>query len=151
MLEGGGIYLRSAQNMKDKLFTPMFGVRISDNRIVNTKAQWRSYIAVMFVRMGEEDFGVGTTGVEIKNNFLVANTPNLTQYGEESGEIEGFVNRMRVEDSGNAQTKYQTRLLGTIFQNNHCNGCNANILVREGTKATVLEGNTNSTTEVQSK
>jgi hypothetical protein len=141
MLEGGGIFLRSAQNLKNKLFTPMYRIRIADNSVINTEAQWRSYIAIMFVRMDVEDFGVGTTGIEVRNNRLVANTPNLSQPSEDSGGIEGYTNFMRAEDSGNAQSKYQARLLGTIFQNNRCEGCEVGILVRDGAQATVQDGN----------
>jgi hypothetical protein len=143
--EGGGIYLRSAQNLNDGLFTPMYGIRIANNHITNTTGEWRSYISVMFVRMDEEEFGVGTTGVEVRNNRLVANVPNLTQAQEESGGAEGFINRMHAEGPSQALSKLQNRLLGSIFQNNHCDGCNVGIIVRDGAVATVLDGNTSTT------
>jgi hypothetical protein len=143
--EGGGIYLRSAQNLKDGLFTPMYRVRIANNSIANTTGEWRSYISVMFVRMDEEEFGVGTTGVEVRNNRLVANVPNLTQAQEESGGAEGFINRMHAEGPSQALSKSQNRLLGTVFQNNHCEGCNIGLIVRDGAVATVQDGNTNTT------
>lgn len=141
--EGGGIYLRSAQNIGSQLFTPMYGIRIANNQIVNTTAEWRSYISLIFVRMEEEDFGVGLTGIEIRDNNLTANVPNLIQGQEESGAVEGFVNRMHTEGPGQQRSLNQTRLLGTSFQNNHCTGCAVGLVIREGARATILDGNTN--------
>ena len=141
MTEGGGIYLRSAQNLKSRLFIPMFGVRIASNNITNTTKQWRSYISVMFVRMDELDFGIGTIGVEVRNNTIQANSPNLTMPQEESGGAEGFINRMHAEGPTQALSKTQTRLLGTIFQNNKCISCEVGVIVRDGAKGTVLDGN----------
>lgn len=141
MTEGGGIYLRSAQNLKSRLFVPMFGVRIASNNITNTTKQWRSYISVMFVRMDELDFGIGTIGVEVRNNTIQANSPNLTMPQEESGGAEGFINRMHAEGPTQALSKTQTRLLGTIFQNNKCISCEVGVIVRDGAKGTVLDGN----------
>jgi hypothetical protein len=139
--EGGGIYLRSAQNIGSRLFVPMYGVRIADNRITNTSSQWRSYISVLFVRMDEQDFGIGTIGVEVRGNLLQTNSPNLFMPQEEAGGIEGFVNRMNTEGPTQALSKDQTRLLGTIFQNNQCLNCEQGIVVRDGAKGTVQEGN----------
>lgn len=141
MTEGGGVYLRSAQNLKGRLFVPMYGVRIAGNNITNTTKQWRSYISVMFVRMDEQDFGIGTVGVEVRNNTLQANTPNLTMPQEESGGAEGFINRMHAEGPTQALSKTQTRLLGTIFQNNKCVSCEVGVIVRDGAKGTVQDGN----------
>jgi hypothetical protein len=35
----------------------------------------------------------------------------------------------------------QTRLLGTIFQNNKCLSCEIGVIVRDGAKGTVQDGN----------
>lgn len=139
--DGGGIYLRSAQSLKRRLFVPLYGVRIANNSITNTTRQWLSNISVIFVRMDEQDFGIGTVGVEIRNNRLRANSPNLTLPKEESGTAEGFVNRVLTEGKTQGLSMNQTRLLGTIFQNNRCTGCEQGIIVRDGAKGTVLEGN----------
>jgi hypothetical protein len=147
--EGGGIYLRAAQNHKNKTFVPMYGVRIANNSITNTTKQWRSYISVMFVRMDELDFGVGTVGVEVRGNTLQANSPNLLMPQEESGGAEGFVNRMHAEGPTQALSKNQTRLLGTVFQNNKCIGCDVGIVVRDGARGTVQDGNVVSTPAAQ--
>lgn len=141
--EGGGIYIRTAQNRKDRLFTPVYGLRIEGNQISNTTGEWRSYISLMFVRMDIDDFGVASTGVEIRNNQLIANVPNLTQAQEESGAAEGFVVRMHAEGPSQAMAKFQTRLLGTVLQDNRCSGCATGVIVREGAQATVQDGNTN--------
>ena len=143
IIEGGGVYLRSAQSVKDHLFTPMYRVRIANNEVSNTSNNWRSYIAVMFVRMDEDDFGVAATGVEVRSNRLVANVPNLSQPQEEAGNAEGFVNRMHAEGLSQARSLLQTRLLGTIFQDDHCMGCDTGVIIRNGAKATVLDGNSN--------
>jgi hypothetical protein len=138
--EGGGIYLRSAQRDKDRLFTPIYGVRIANNKISNTTRQWTSYLNVMFVRMDARDFGIGTIGVEVRGNTLVANRPNLSIATEENGGAEGYANLMRVEAEYGEQST-QTRLLGTIFQNNVCLNCDAGFRVREGARGTVQDGN----------
>ncbi len=144
--EGGGIYLRTAQNLKDKLFTPMYGVRVAGNRITNTSSEWLSYIHLAFVRMDEADFGLASIGVEIRDNTLQANQPNLVLRDEESGSVEGIVVRARFEGEAQGRSKNQTRLLGTIIQNNRCSGCNTDVLVRDGAMGTVLDGNANSVT-----
>lgn len=141
MTEGGGIYLRSAQILKQRLFVPMVGVRIANNSITNTTKQWRSYISVMFVRTDEQDLGIGTIGVEVRNNTIQANSPNLTMPQEESGGAEGFINRMHAEGPTQALSKNQTRLLGTIFQNNKCISCEVGVIVRDGAQGTVQDGN----------
>jgi hypothetical protein len=139
--EGGGIYLKSAQILKKRLFVPIVGVRIANNSITNTTKQWRSYISIMFVRADEQDFGIGTIGVEVRNNTLQANSPNLTMPQEGAGVAEGFINRMHAEGSTQALSKNQTRLLGTIFQNNKCLSCEIGVIVRDGAKGTVQDGN----------
>jgi hypothetical protein len=95
--------------------------------------------------MDLDDWGVASTGVEIRNNQLVANRPNLIQAQEESGAAEGFVVRMHAEGPSQAMARYQTRLLGTVLQDNGCSGCAVGVLVREGAQATVQDGNTNQT------
>lgn len=146
--EGGGIYLRTAQNLKDRLFTPMYGVRITGNVVTNTSGEWPSYINLTFVRMDEPAFGLGAIGVDIKDNTLRANRVNISLIEEESGGVEGFVARTRFEGDSQGRSKNQMRLLGTIFQNNHCIGCNTGVLVRDGAVGTVQAENFNTLREV---
>ncbi|WP_158558930.1 glycosyl hydrolase family 28-related protein [Rhodoferax lacus] len=147
--EGGGIYLRTAQSLKDRLFTPMYGVKVANNTIFNSSSEWPSYIHLAFVRMDEPAFGLGAIGVEIRANTLQANRPNVSLNEEESGGVEGFVVRARFEGESQGRSKNQTRLLGTIFQDNQCTDCNVGLLVREGAQGTVLDGNANSVTDLQ--
>ena len=137
--DGGGIYLRSVQSLKDKLFVPIYGVRIQDNIISNATREWPSYINVSFVRRDASDFGIGTIGVEIRNNFIKANRPNLSLINEESGTAEGYINMMRLEVEYKDPSN-QTRLLGTIFQNNTCVDCDVGFKVRDGARGTVQDG-----------
>jgi hypothetical protein len=118
-------------------------VRIARNNIINTTRQWPSYIHIQFVRTDEMEFGIGTVGIVVRDNIIQANSPNLPLLRTETGEIEGFSSRMQAEGPTQALSKYQTRLLGTIFQNNTCKGCASEVIVRDGAKGTVLEGNTN--------
>lgn len=141
--EGGGIYLRSTQNLKDRFFTPMFGIKVADNQIANSTGEWPSYIHLAFVRIDEADFGFGFTGVEVRGNTLQANRPTISLKEEESGGVEGLLVRTRFEGDSQGRSKNQGRMLGTIFQNNRCTGCSTEVLVREGALATVLDGNTN--------
>jgi hypothetical protein len=140
LTEGGGIYLRSAQRLKDKLFVPIYGVRIAKNTITNTTRNWASYINVTFVRMDAKDFGIGTIGVDISENTITANRPNLSLTQEESGGAEGYMNQTLFEGEYQNQSS-QTRLLGTIFQKNKCIDCNVGFKIREGARGTVEEGN----------
>lgn len=139
--EGGGIFLRSDQNLKNRSFVPQYGVRIANNSVTNTTRQWRSYISVMFARLDEPDFGIGTIGVEVRGNSVQANNPTLPMPQEDLGGAEGFVLRMHAEGPTQALSKNQTRLLGTIFQNNKCIDCEVGITVRDGAKGTVQDGN----------
>jgi hypothetical protein len=141
--EGGGIYLRTAQVLKDKLFTPMIGIKIANNSIINTSREWPSYINIVFVRTNAKDFGVATIGVEVKDNYLQANKRNLHLMHEESGQDEGYFNMMHLE-AEYEQLPNEARLLGTIFQGNTCVNCKIQNLNRNGTKATVQEENVDS-------
>ncbi|MGB2833648.1 MAG: glycosyl hydrolase family 28-related protein [Methylotenera sp.] len=143
--EGGGIYLRSAQKVKDRLFLPIYGVRIAKNKISNTSRNWTSYINVAFVSMDSINFGIGTIGVEVRENTIKANRPNLvTTKADHSGE-EGYMNRMYIE--AEFQDKSQTRLLGTIFQKNTCIDCDVGVVKTsdrdgsDGARGTVQYGN----------
>jgi hypothetical protein len=146
--DGGGIYLRAGQKLKDKLFTPLYGVRVAGNTVHNQAGEWPAYIHLAFVREDEADFGLASIGVEIRDNTLQANQPNLSLSQEESGGVEGLVARTRFEGEAQGRSKDQMRLLGTIFQNNHCTACNVGVLVREGAVATVQDGNSNSAPDV---
>jgi hypothetical protein len=126
----------------------MFGVRIADNKISNTAGDWPSYIHLTFVRMDVNDFGFSSIGVEVRGNTIHANTPNISLASEESGGAEGFIARAYFEGAGQGLERNQPRLLGSIFQNNRCVGCNAAVIVREGAVGTSQDGNTNPSPDV---
>lgn len=136
--EGGGIDIRSFQNIKDRWFSPIYGIRVADNRIVNTSGNWGSYINVLFDERDPPDFGYGTIGIEVRNNVLIANSENVDNPG---GDKEGFFNLMHFEDVPTISPVNQVRLLGTLLQGNTCIKCYPGFKVRVGAKGTVLEGN----------
>ncbi len=142
--EGGGIFLRSAQIYANKLFDPIYGVRIANNTIINTTQHWQSYINVIFNRADITDFGIGVIGVEIRNNNLQANKPNMSITAEFP--MEGYSNWMHAEGATQALSLGQNRLLGTIFQNNTFTNSDTGIMVRNGANGTVLDGNLGYTT-----
>jgi hypothetical protein len=143
VIEGGGIFLRSAQILKNRLFVPMYNIRIARNSVINTTKQWPSYINIQFVRTDEFEFGIGTIGIVVRDNTIRVNRPSLQLPSEGTGNTEGFTNSMRAEGVAQALSKFQIRLLGTIFQNNKCIGCETDVIVRDGAKGTVLEANSN--------
>ncbi|MEP7098901.1 MAG: hypothetical protein ABI781_00235, partial [Burkholderiales bacterium] len=96
--EGGGIYLRSYQNLSTRSFMPIYNVLIARNSVVNTLRQWGSYINSVFVNADARAFGIATLGVEMRANQVTANVPNLSNPMEEYAGTEGIMNMMRVEN-----------------------------------------------------
>jgi hypothetical protein len=139
--EGGGIYVRAAQKLTAKLFDPMYGIRIANNTISNTRKEWRSYLSVMFQRMEETDFGIGMIGVEVRGNALRANNPNISQPQELAGNIEGYAVKMQGEGATQALSKDQERILGSILQSNSCTDCQTAYLLSDGVKLQVQDTN----------
>jgi hypothetical protein len=138
--EGGGIYVRSTQILASKMFTPIYRVRIAGNTVVNTTKQWLSYINTSFVRADETDFGLAMIGIDIRNNTLKANSPNLVLPKEEAGNDEGYVVRVKFEGATQALSTTQVRLLGTVLQANVCTGCNVGLVIGQGTQALTQDG-----------
>jgi Pectate lyase superfamily protein len=139
---GGGIYLRAEQQSVNgvKQFDPMYNVRIQDNTISNDGAVWMSYVASLFVIKDKANFGTADTGVEIRNNSLTANTPNVTTSLEDRVTQEGFMNLMYSEVSG-GQLRKVPMVLGTIFQGNSCLNCNTAFVIGTGDYGIVLVNN----------
>ncbi|HEY3300720.1 MAG TPA: hypothetical protein VGJ90_08100 [Methylophilaceae bacterium] len=123
--QGGGVYLRSAQKVPDKLFTPIFGVRVADNKISNQTKVWGSYLNNFFMQMDPSDFGIGTIGIEIRNNVITANSPNIDNPGEDASRGEGLMSVGKLETKPYTPLSLQTRILGTIVQGNQCLNCPA--------------------------
>jgi hypothetical protein len=137
---GGGIYLRTFQSQAAKQFDPIYGVRIRDNKIANSNGLWMSYISVVFVNEDKTNFGVADVGIEIANNNLIANTPNVTSSTEDYAAQEGFMNLMRSENSGGQLTSIPM-ILGTIFQGNQCLNCSTAFVIGTGAYGTALVNN----------
>lgn len=131
--EGGGIYLRTYQNLAAKSFTPAYNVLIAGNNVINSSGHWMSYINSVFVNADAHAFGTATIGVEMRSNSVTANIPNVSSGSEEYAGIEGFMNMMRLESSNAYESSTTPRLLGTILKGNSCTNCD--VAVRIGTGA----------------
>ena len=94
--EGGGIYLRSYQNLAQKYFMPIWNVRIAGNRISNSNGRWMSYVNAVFVNADARAFGIANLGIEMRANDITANAPNVSSSWEEYAGMEGF----RQHDAG---------------------------------------------------
>ncbi|MEK8033024.1 glycosyl hydrolase family 28-related protein [Ideonella sp. DXS29W] len=136
--EGGGIYLRSYQNLANQAFDPIYDVRIQDNRIRNTTAQWTSALNTMFINADARAFGTGLLGIEVRDNRLRANQPNLSLPTEEYAGTEGFTNMMRVEDYSRFEPMATPRVLGTVYQRNQCSHCDVAVRLGTGVGGTVI-------------
>jgi hypothetical protein len=143
--EGGGIYLRSYQNMSSKMFDPMFNIRISENSVTNKSGQWPSYMSAVFVNSDALAFGTAMIGISFDGNAVVANKPNISLATEEYAGNEGYLNIMRVENYDRYERLNAARILGTIFTNNSCTNCAIAYRIGTGSDGTVIAGarNTN--------
>lgn len=137
---GGGIYLRTFQSKAAKQFDPIYNVRIRDNKVGNSTGLWMSYLNVVFVNTDQTNFGVADIGIEIGNNSLSANTPNLISMTEDYAGREGFMNLMRSEASGGKLTT-TPMVLGSIFQSNQCQNCSTAFTLGTGSYGAVLSHN----------
>jgi parallel beta-helix repeat protein len=136
--EGGGIYVRVYQNLSSKYFTPIYGVLIKGNQISNTTRNWMSYINVVLTNGDGIAFGTGTIGIEVRNNTITANRPNVYSSTEEYASTEGMTARMPLESGGYYESTTIPRLLGTIFDSNTCNYCDVAVRLGTGANGTVI-------------
>jgi len=137
---GGGIYLRSCQNLNEKMFTVQANTVVSDNRIINETGRWMSYIITADVRVDPSAFGTGQAGIEIRRNTLLANARNVSSSQEEYASHEGFASLVHIEADEKRQSPIPN-VLGTIFQNNDCERCGHAFLIGAGDFGTVLADN----------
>jgi hypothetical protein len=137
IINGGGIFLRAQQSEANTQFDPMYNVRISGNHISNSDRVWMSYTAAVFVNSDPTAFGIADTGIEIRNNTLTANNPNVTTATEDCVSQEGFMNVMRSQSSGGTLTD-SPMLIGTIFQDDKCADCNTAFVIGTGDYGTDL-------------
>jgi hypothetical protein len=138
--DGGGIYLRSYQNLDSKMFDPVYDVRIVDNSVSNTSHNWLSYLSAVFVNSDARSFGIGMLGIEFRHNSVTTNSPNLSSSSEEYAGTEGYLNMMRVEKYDHYAPMEVPRVLGTIFQDNSCTNCDVDYRIGTGAGGTVISG-----------
>ena len=136
----GGIFVRSFESQAVKQFDPIYDVRVADNNISNSDGIWMSYINIVLADKDQFNFGTADTGVEVRNNSLTTNTPNVTSMIEDYANREGFMNLMRSEALGGQLTS-TPMLLGTIFQTNQCLNCSTAFVIGTGDYGTVLVNN----------
>ena len=138
--EGGGIFLRSFQKLSDKMFTPHYNIRIAKNRISNTTGNWTSHINAVFVNADAKAFGIAKLGIEIRDNQITANRPNISNPNEDYTGSEGYMNLMKVENYSLYETMSLPRMLGTIFQRNVCTNCDVAVRLGTGAGGSILSG-----------
>ena len=138
MADGGGIYLRSYQNLARKQFMPIYNVRIARNKVSNQTGHWMSYIASVFVNSDARPFGIANIGIEIRSNQIVANRPNVTSSTEEYANQEGFMTMMRIESQAENRSETEPRLLGTIISGNTCSNCRHALRLGTGAVGTTI-------------
>jgi hypothetical protein len=136
---GGGIYLRSYQNVASKIFTVQLNILIADNMIVNGTGDWMSHIILVGVIADDSAFGIGQLGIEVRRNKLIANQPNVTSRLEEYAGQEGYAAIVRAETP---RPNLQARLIGPIFQQNRCVNCGQPFTVGSGVAGAVFSENT---------
>jgi hypothetical protein len=139
--DGGGIYLRSYQDVASKIFTIQLNTVIEENTVINRTGRWMSHIIVVCVSAQETTFGIGQLGIEVRRNRLVANQPNLSSTKEEYAAHEGYAALVRVE-TPQPQPNFLPKLIGPIFQDNACVNCERPFTVGVGVAGAIFSGNT---------
>ncbi|RYZ65087.1 MAG: hypothetical protein EOP09_14850, partial [Proteobacteria bacterium] len=141
MMNGGGIYLRSWLKAADKQFDIIRNVRISGNSVTNNDGLWASHVSVHFITADTQFFGTAILGVEVRDNTLQANRPNVSlNSNEEYAGTEGFLNMMRIERNGGVMSSFPL-VLGSIFQSNQCADCEHAFKLGTGADGTSLIDN----------
>jgi hypothetical protein len=139
--DGGGIYLRSQQNLASKIFTVQANTVIEENTVINRTGNWMSHIILVCVSSEEATFGIGQLGIEVRRNTLVANQVNLTSTEEDYAALEGYAATVRVETQ-QPRPNFLPRLVGPIFQDNACVNCGRPFTVGVGVAGAIFSRNT---------
>jgi hypothetical protein len=140
LLEGGGIYLRTWQSLADRQFTPHYTVRIAGNEVASTTGVWAAHIGSVYVTKDARPFGIGQIGIEVRDNRLTANTPNLRLNLEDYASIEGYYLLMKPE-VGHYEAPRLPPFLGAIFERNSCTNGEAAFRIGTGAAGTMVIGN----------
>lgn len=139
--EGGGIYLRAAQKLSDRRFDPIYNVQVRGNEIVNTTGLWLSHIGVMFCNMDAKAWGTALIGIDVRDNRIVANRPNLALTTEDYANFEGYMAMLRIEAPVPIEAQADPRILGTVFERNACVNCAVGFRLGTGANGTTLAAN----------
>jgi hypothetical protein len=139
--DGGGIYLRSQQNLASRIFTVQANTVIEDNTIINQTGIWMSHIILAGVSSDEATFGLNQLGIEVRRNIITANQINLSSTKEDYAAHEGYAAMVRVETQRPAGN-FLPKLVGPIFQNNACINCERPFTVGVGVAGAIFSGNT---------
>lgn len=139
--QGGGIFLRSYQNLGIKTLTVQDDVVIRNNRIQNSAGRWLSYINVAAVSSDTQPFGTGNTNIEVRGNRLTANSPNITSNAEDHAGQEGYSALLYIEPPGGQSTPAIPSVLGTMLQGNMCQNCARAFTIGTGDYGTAVVGN----------
>ena len=139
--QGGGIFLRSYQNVGLKTLTVQDDVLIRGNTIANSTGRWLSYIDVAAVSSDPQPFGTGNTNIEVRRNHLTANTPNLTSTVEDHAGQEGYTALLYIEPAGGQTSASVPSVLGTMVQGNTCQNCTHPYTIGTGDYGTAVVGN----------
>ncbi len=140
IMNGGGIYLRSFQILKQNWFNMQLNTVITDNTIENDTGRWMSYLMLENVRSDPLAFGIGNLGTEVRRNSIVANVPNVTSQTEEYASREGYVALVHSEGGAGLSGDIPATV-APIFQNNSCTNCATSFVVGTGVYGADIAGN----------
>lgn len=139
--QGGGIFLRSYQNLGLKTMTVQDDVLIRGNTIQNSTGRWMSYINVAAVSSDPQPFGTGDVNIEVRGNRLTANTPNVSSRIEDRAGQEGYSAMLYIEPAGGQSNATVPSVLGAVFQGNVCKNCSHPFTIGTGDYGTAMIGN----------
>ena len=138
--QGGGIFLRSYQNLAQKTMTVQDDVVIRGNTIQNSTGRWMSYISVAAVSSDTQQFGTADTNIEVRGNHLIANTPNVSSNTEDRAGQEGYSALLSIEPGGGQINAAIPNVLGTVLQGNSCQNCTHPFTIGTGDYGTTIAG-----------
>ncbi len=139
--QGGGIFLRSYQNLALKMMIIQDDVLIRNNTVQNSTGRWMSYINVAAVSSDTQPFGTNDINIEVRGNRLVANTPNVSSNIEDRAGQEGYSALLYIEPGGGQTNAAIPNVLGTVLQGNTCQNCAHAFTIGTGDYGTAVVGN----------
>lgn len=142
MNESGGILLRGFQHAAQNWFSPLLEVRVEKNSISNSARLYPSHLSVHFASMEAQPLGLSHVGIEVRDNRLTANSPNIdSQAFMGHAGVEGYMVQMNIHTAVPYEPNVTPQLLGTVIERNTCSRCATAIRLGTGASGTVLKGN----------